>query len=54
MDGDGTSQHLQLRHLIEEIDQSGDRSPGGDDIVQNDHPPGRAVDQEVDVSFVKG
>jgi hypothetical protein len=54
MHGDGTSQHLQLRHLIEEIDQSRDRPTGGYDIIKDDHPPGCMGHQEIDVSFVKG
>jgi hypothetical protein len=54
MNGDGTSQHLQLRHLIEEIDKSRNRTTGGDHIIKDDHPPGCAGYQEIDVSFVKG
>ena len=53
MDGDGMLQPLQSRHLIEEIDQSRDRPTGGDDIIQDDHPPGGMSYQKIDIPLVK-
>ena len=54
MHRDGTWQHLQLRHLIEKVDQSRDRPTGGDDIIKDDDPPGGMSYQKVDVPLVKG